>query len=193
MDISKAKLASGRRFIVDIGRDPYEREKVLQNGSKLYLDPSYRPTHHAKTYGTVKATYRGSEVDNGDKVYFHYTCIEMEDAMQYIEGDTYLMVPADMCFFKVNANGLLTSLNDRVAILPHTKEPKMLTERLYSSQGPIKSERQGLVVCHPDNEMVGKKVFFHHRNAFENDVEGQKVYVMYAEAIHGILDDWLEE
>jgi hypothetical protein len=40
MDISKAILGAGRRLIVDIGRDPYEREKVLENGSKLFLDPS---------------------------------------------------------------------------------------------------------------------------------------------------------
>ena len=192
MDISKAILGTGRRYIVDIGRDPYEREKVLENGSKLFLDPSYRPTYYAKIYGKVHASYRGANVAKGDKVYFHYTCIEMEDAIQYIDGDNYLLVPSDMVFFSVGADGLLESQNNRVAVLPYLIEPEMLTQTLYSAKQPTKSETQGLVVCHPDRDMIGKKVFFHSRNSFENLVEGQEVYVMDADAIDGVLETWLD-
>lgn len=192
MDISKAILGAGRRLIVDIGRDPYEREKVLENGSKLFLDPSYKPTWHAKIYGKVHASFRGSEVSSGDKLYFHYTCVEMEDAMQRIDDDNYLLVPSDMAFFKVDNAGKMASLNNKVAVLPYIHEPKMLTSLLHSLEQPRKSEIQGLVLCHPDEDMIGKKVFFHSRYAFENLIEGQEVYVMDADAIDGVLETWID-
>jgi hypothetical protein len=41
--------------------------------------------------------------------------------------------------------------------------------------------------------MVGQKVTFHPRNAFENRLDMQNVYVMCEEDIDATLVDWLEE
>ena len=193
MNISKAKLGTGCRFIVDVGRDPYTREKVLQNGSKLFLDPSYRPTWHAKIDGIVHAPYRGSDVERGEKLYFHYTCVEMDDSLQYVDGDLYLMVPSDLCFFAVSSNGRVRTLNSHIGILPYKEEPKVLSNGLYATSNAIKSEKQGLVIYHSDKSMVGKKVLFHPRNAFENEIEGQKLYVMQEDDLLAVIDDWLDE
>lgn len=72
------------RFIVDIQRDAYNREMELGNGVKLYIDPSYKPTHHAKQEGVVYAPPRTSNINRGDLLFFHYTVIEMDGALSLI-------------------------------------------------------------------------------------------------------------
>lgn len=181
------------RFIVDIQRDAYNREMELGNGVKLYIDPSYKPTHHAKQEGVVYAPPRTSNINRGDLLFFHYTVIEMDGALAFIDGEEKCLVPEDSVFFVKRQNSLIwESFNDTVAVVPHTLPEKLSGGLKLRSEG-IKSEKQGTVLVHPNREMVGQKVSFHPRCAFENRLGKRNVYVMREEDLDSELIDWLEE
>jgi hypothetical protein len=181
------------RFIVDINRDAYNREIELKGGGVLYVDPSYRPTHYAKQEGVVYASPRGSKVGRGDRLFFHYTVIERNGAIAFIDGDTRCLVPEDTVFFVKRADSSIwESFNGYVAVVPHLLAEK-LSGVIQLRPAGIVSESQGTVLVHPNPEMIGRKVSFHSRNAFENRLDAQKVYVMHEEDIDATLVDWLEE
>lgn len=181
------------RFIVDINRDAYNREIELNGGGVLYVDPTYRPTHYAKQEGVVYASPRGSKVGRGDRLFFHYTVIERDGAIAFIDGDTRCLVPEDTVFFVKRADSSIwESFNGFVAVVPHLL-PEKLSGGLQLRPDGIASESQGTVLVHPNPEMVGQKVSFHSRNAFENRLDMKKVYVMHEDDIDATLVEWLEE
>jgi hypothetical protein len=181
------------RFIVDINRDAYNREIELNGGGVLYVDPTYRPTHYAKQEGVVYASPRGSRVGRGDRLFFHYTVVEMEGSVAFIDDDTRCLVPEDSVFFvKRSDSSIWESFNGHVAVVPY-KLPEKLSGGLKLRPEGLVSEKQGTVLVHPNPEMVGQKVTFHPRNAFENRLDMKSVYVMSEEDIDATLVDWLEE
>lgn len=189
--MAELKYALSGRFIIDIDKDGYEREKVLESGVKLYLDPTYRPTWYAKTSGGVVATPKKSKVIKGDTLYFHYTAVEVPGAIEWLEDGLYLTVENDFAWFYQRGDDV-ECLNGRCAVVPHQPEQTDLGGGIMSMEKPL-SRTQGTVLYHDDKELIGQKVFFHRRNAFINEINGQKVYVMFQNNIEGTLDEWLEE
>jgi hypothetical protein len=178
-------------FIVDIGGQTHNTEVELSNGHKLYLDPTYKPTFHAKTEGVVLGSYTGSDVQQGDTLYFYYTVVEREDTIQYIEGKWVAVIPEDMCFF-FERNGAIRSLNGRIGVRKY-QLPRKEIVGLQIAGLKAYSEKQGEVVIHPDSDMIGKKVMFHDRCAFENRIQKEDMYVMTTDDIEAVLTDWLPE
>lgn len=178
-------------FIVDIGGQTHNTEVKLSGGQVLYIDPTYKPTFHAKTDGVVKGSYNGSPVEEGDTLYFYYTVVEREDSIKFIEGKWYAIVPEDMVFFYKRGERIY-SLNSRVGIRRY-KLPEKEIGGLKMARKKIYSENQGEVCIHPDPEMIGKKVWFHDRCAFENRINDEDIYVMVEDDITAVMSSYLPE
>lgn len=188
----------GQKIAVRITKK-YNDEVTFNNGSKLYLDVTFNPTHHVTICGEVVALPRGEwckntrgdfmkqELQVGDKVYFNYLTVDKENLI-FGEDDIYTCDLEEVfCFVR---GGSITAISNYVLI-----EPLMTDEKIGSIYigEPKRSEEEGYVrfVSQPlkgkdDLGLVnGDHVRFHERCAFLNTIEGIKFYVMRNDDIMG--------
>jgi len=142
-------------------------DKTVTYGSlKLFVDTSYRPEHHRRQWGTVVGDFK--DLKDGDKVYFHYLSLVDNP---HIPPDKWL-VPYEMIYCIIRDEVIM--LNDylAVSILQEESNSKLITlKKKSTNKGVVKYTN------HPDL-ITGDEVYFNKMCAFENEIEGDTVYMM---------------
>jgi co-chaperonin GroES (HSP10) len=199
---------------VTIRADKMHEDSIKHGSLNLALDSGYAPTVHARTFGEVVGVPRGLsnadpypgmdiEINVGEKVYFHYNALD-DNFKHHIEGDLYYVpywmifcaireskiLPVagwalakpwwemDVCDIEmegktvkavVGSSGLITEIDP-----PYSKK----IARLSHIGSPLKS--QGKLDL---NE--GELFYYDKYSDFENEIEGQKYFVMQQDCILG--------
>jgi co-chaperonin GroES (HSP10) len=162
------------------------------NGGKIWYDHTYRPEWNAFPYGEVVSTpLRDPDmgpgffhnVEVGDKLYFNYGVVGDEanhlgDNLWVVDYFQALAVVRDGKVIPVGEHILITvekeKIENRYLVIPEVYGERKMT--------------QGVVYASNEKSIpVGSRVLFEERGMFENEIEGQKLYVMYNENILGIL------
>jgi co-chaperonin GroES (HSP10) len=191
----------GQRVVVRVDKK-YQDEIDIGNGQKLYLDPSWKPEEHVTICGEVVAipnskwckTFTGDFIENelyvGDLIYFNYLTV---DPTNLIPGEKNLYtVDLEMIFCYVRG-GRITATSNHALIKPIRIKQPMRGKIYLSTPNSGVSKNRGVVkyLSPPKKNSEkpeiarGDEVWFHERNAFENEIEGKKYYVMQQDIIEG--------
>lgn len=178
-------------LILDIGMNLYEDEIKTKSGIILHVDTSYQPTHYQKIKGTLSfSSLKHPQIPIGATVYFPYLLSKEENIYKHEDGKKYLVVDGASCFCFV-VDGVITMMNNMIFVRPHKEKPidslsaeTILTlnlkhiEMLNTSE---KSVTSGVVAYSNSKVKVGWSGVFKHYEAFENEIEGESLYVMNAD------------
>ena len=146
-----------------------------------------------------------SEVEVGDKVYFHYTAIDLDSRIEY-EDERYYAVPLEMVWCKVK-DGVLTMIGGRVFCEAMEYEyddieeievggvkikVRMSGSGLVTEMNPKTQDINRARLIHigtplknlPEVDVVPGDVIYYAKDAdFENLIEGKKYFCMTQEDI----------
>lgn len=170
------------------------------NGSKIYLDSSYRPEWNVMPYGMVHSVplrnnnvwpIIGSEefyfnVEVGDKLYFNYGVIMDQENLIEHDGEEYWLVDYMMAI-AVCRDGKVIAVGEHILIEPIEE---VVTGDLIIIPEMLKKKVATYGTVYASNSLqapVGAKVQFEEQGMFENEIEGKKLFAMYYSNIIGIL------
>ena len=190
----------GQRVVVKVEKK-YNDTIELSNGNKLYLDVTYNPEQHVVICGEVVATpntkwckrtdghYIRQELNIGDKIYFNYLTVGNENKIN--DEDNCYMLNLEMVFCYVR-NGKITATSNHVLVQPKPKEKKIGSIYVPESGN---DEINGILryIGTPKKNfekpdvVPGCLVAFEETYAFENEIEGEKYYVMQQDDLLGLI------
>jgi co-chaperonin GroES (HSP10) len=196
-----------------------------ENGLELFIDPDLKNTElhsqafeqidYRQTSGVVVALPSGyssphyfydnlvHEVNVGDKVYFHYTAVDMDSKVEY-GNELYYTVPYEMVWCKIDDAGKITMIGGRVFCeeLPAediqeieingTKIKVRMTGSGIVTEMNVKREYGKARLMHigtPLNDqpkldlVAGDIIFYAVDSDFVNVIEGKKYFCMTQEDI----------
>lgn len=172
----------------------------LYNGKLAFNDDTYNPNDRIRIYGEVvgipsslssdamnfsqhKLNECDIEVLVGDKAYFYYNVFNESNIIQH-EGQMYLKVRYDSIICVIR-DGQIKAIAGHVLLTVKKKTEIYLLHSIEKVQ-----DRTGVVAAVPtpyhgdDQELeVGDTVHFYQDSEFENEIEGNKYYVMRQEYI----------
>lgn len=172
----------------------------LYNGKLAFNDSTYNPNDRVRIYGEVVGLPKSLsndamdysshllsecdiEVEIGDKAYFYYIAFSDENIINH-EGKMYLKIRYDSIICVVR-NGEIKTIAGHVLLIPAKK-----TEIFLAYSVEKKRDLTGVVFAAPtpyigeDIEFSkGDTVHFYQDSEFENEIEGNKYYVMRQEYI----------
>ena len=150
-----------------IQADSKMNDTMAHGSLTLYVDTSYRPEHHRRSHGIMVSDFK--DLKKGEKVYFHY--LSLVDDPQ-IPPDKWI-VQYEMLYAVVR-DGDVVPLNDYlfVSTVKEKTESSLITlDKKSTTHGLVKYTN------HPDLQK-GDEVYFNKICAFENEIEGEVLYVM---------------
>jgi len=161
------------------------QDEVDFNGGKLWKDTTYSPEWNVFPYGIVQsAPIRlpndglAYDIKAGDRLYMTYTVLMDDSNMIEHDGKEYWMV--DMfSAIAVARDGKVIPLGQHILIKKEEDEKESEFIIIPDSHKTIKVNR-GYVFASNDPEIPnGAYVTFEEVGMFENEIEGEIVYVMY--------------
>ncbi len=168
-------------------------EELDFNGTKIYLDPSFRPEHNAYPYGyVVSVPEHNPKMDGftfnaqpGDKVYINFGVImdrdnRLEDNLYSVDDYNALAIVRDGVIMATGEHILIEPMDEEV-----TGEFVIIPDHLKT-----KDALKGRVIASNDPEIPnGALVAFEENGMFENTIEGKRMFVMYNSNIQFIYDE----
>lgn len=168
------------------------QDEIDFNGSKIYLDPTFRPEWNAFPYGEVHSVPLRNpnispdfyyNVQVGDRLYVNY--VVLTDDSNHVEDDIWC-VDYYMALAAVRGEKIIP-VGEHILIEPIVEErqssiviPEM-SRKFVSTKGKVFSSNDPAI---PD----GSTVLYESMGMFENEIEGKKLFVMYNSNILGILN-----
>lgn len=162
-------------------------DEVDFNGGKLWVDPTYRPEWNAIPHGEVVAVPENPpsisedfvcNVKVGDKLYFNYLVVTDDNNRLLVDGKEYWMVDYYHALALVR-DGKVIPVGEHILIEPIIEEMKNDFIIIPDSVKKV-VKTEGKVFASNDTEIpVGAHVGFEDRGMFENEIEGNKLFVMF--------------
>lgn len=159
------------------------QDEIDFNGSKIYLDPTFRPEWNAFPYGEVHSVPLRNpnigpdfhyNVQAGDRLYVNY--VVLTDDSNHVEDDIW-SVDYYMALAAVRGDRIIP-VGEHILIEPIVEQmessiviPEM-SKKIVVNRGKVFSSNDPEI---PD----GSTVSFEHVGMFENEIEGKKLFVMY--------------
>lgn len=161
------------------------QDEIDFNDGKLWKDTSYNPEWNVFPYGVVHSVPMRLPNDGlpydikvGDKLYMTYTVLMDDSNMVVHEGEEYWMVDL-FSALAVARDGKVIPLGQHILIKKEEEEKESEFIIIPDSHKTIKVNR-GYVFASNDPEIPnGAYVTFEEVGMFENEIEGETVYVMY--------------
>lgn len=178
-------MVSPTRIIITIEKK--FNDEVDFNGGKLWMDVSFKPEWNVFPYGTVVSVPVRNpnlmeddfvyNVQVGDKLYINYGVIMDDSNRIEHDGKEYWMVDYYMAL-AVFRDGKIIPCGKHLLVKPIEEE--INSNLIIPDIAKGKKMTKGFVYASNDQEInEGDLVWFEKHGMFENDIEGNKLFVMF--------------